>query len=36
VLIAGKGHETYQEISGEKRPFSDPQVVREWGLSPSR
>jgi UDP-N-acetylmuramoyl-L-alanyl-D-glutamate--2,6-diaminopimelate ligase len=23
VLIAGKGHETYQEANGERRPFSD-------------
>ena len=23
LLIAGKGHEAYQEIGGEKRPFSD-------------
>jgi UDP-N-acetylmuramoyl-L-alanyl-D-glutamate--2,6-diaminopimelate ligase len=23
VLIAGKGHEEYQEIQGVKRPFSD-------------
>jgi len=23
VVLAGKGHETYQEIAGEKRPFSD-------------
>jgi UDP-N-acetylmuramoyl-L-alanyl-D-glutamate--2,6-diaminopimelate ligase len=23
VLIAGKGHETYQEVQGERRPFSD-------------
>jgi UDP-N-acetylmuramoyl-L-alanyl-D-glutamate--2,6-diaminopimelate ligase len=23
VLLAGKGHETYQEIAGEKLPFSD-------------
>jgi UDP-N-acetylmuramoyl-L-alanyl-D-glutamate--2,6-diaminopimelate ligase len=23
VLIAGKGHEDYQEIAGERRPFSD-------------
>lgn len=26
VLLAGKGHETYQEIAGEKLPFDD----REW------
>jgi UDP-N-acetylmuramoyl-L-alanyl-D-glutamate--2,6-diaminopimelate ligase len=25
VLIAGKGHETYQEISGRREPFSDAQ-----------
>lgn len=29
VLIAGKGHEDYQEINGEKYPFSDAQYVRE-------
>ena len=23
VLVAGKGHEAYQEVCGEKRPFSD-------------
>jgi UDP-N-acetylmuramoyl-L-alanyl-D-glutamate--2,6-diaminopimelate ligase len=23
VLVAGKGHETWQEIAGERRPFSD-------------
>ena len=23
VLIAGKGHENYQEIAGVRRPFSD-------------
>ena len=23
VLIAGKGHETYQEVKGPKLPFSD-------------
>ena len=26
VLLAGKGHETYQEIAGERHPFDD----REW------
>ena len=29
VLIAGKGHEDYQEIAGVKLPFSDHQVARE-------
>ncbi|HEY8400815.1 MAG TPA: UDP-N-acetylmuramoyl-L-alanyl-D-glutamate--2,6-diaminopimelate ligase [Cytophagaceae bacterium] len=29
ILIAGKGHETYQEIKGVKHPFDDKQVVRE-------
>ena len=28
VLVAGKGHEPYQEISGVRRPFSDAAVVR--------
>ena len=29
VLIAGKGHEDYQEIAGVKYPFSDMQVAQE-------
>jgi len=29
VLIAGKGHETHQEIAGEKRPFDDRLVAVE-------
>jgi len=29
VLIAGKGHEQTQEISGEKTPFDDRLVVRQ-------
>ncbi|UXH77313.1 UDP-N-acetylmuramoyl-L-alanyl-D-glutamate--2,6-diaminopimelate ligase [Roseateles amylovorans] len=28
VLIAGKGHEDYQEIAGERRAFSDVQAAR--------
>lgn len=28
VLIAGKGHEDYQEINGVKLPFSDSEVAR--------
>jgi UDP-N-acetylmuramoyl-L-alanyl-D-glutamate--2,6-diaminopimelate ligase len=27
ILIAGKGHEKYQEINGERLPFDDMQVV---------
>ena len=33
VLLAGKGHETYQVIGTEKRPFDERQVVRELGAS---
>ena len=29
VLIAGKGHETYQEIAGRRLPFSDAEVARD-------
>ncbi|MEH6308902.1 UDP-N-acetylmuramoyl-L-alanyl-D-glutamate--2,6-diaminopimelate ligase [Olivibacter sp. CPCC 100613] len=29
VLIAGKGHEKYQEVMGEKRPFDDKAVLKE-------
>lgn len=29
VILAGKGHETYQEINGVKRPFDEKQIVRE-------
>jgi len=28
VLVAGKGHETYQEVAGVKHPFDDGQVAR--------
>lgn len=30
LLIAGKGHETYQIIGTEKQEFSDYAVVQEW------
>jgi MurE/MurF fusion protein len=29
VLVAGKGHEDYQDIAGVKQPFSDEQQVRQ-------
>ncbi len=29
LLIAGKNHETYQEIKGVKHPFDDKQIVKE-------
>lgn len=30
VLIAGKGHETYQVIGTEKRPFDDREMARQY------
>ncbi len=30
ILVAGKGHETYQEVDGVRHPFDDRQVIREW------
>ena len=27
ILVAGKGHETYQEVKGVKRPFDDREVL---------
>ncbi len=29
ILIAGKGHETYQEVNGVKSHFSDRETVEE-------
>ena len=38
VLIAGKGHEDYQEVRGERRPFSDQAQARQalaaWRAQP--
>jgi UDP-N-acetylmuramoyl-L-alanyl-D-glutamate--2,6-diaminopimelate ligase len=28
VLIAGKGHEEYQQVGDERRPYSDRDSVR--------
>jgi UDP-N-acetylmuramoyl-L-alanyl-D-glutamate--2,6-diaminopimelate ligase len=39
VLIAGKGHEEYQEIAGVRHPFSDQQmaaqVLEQYRSSPA-
>ena len=29
ILVAGKGHETYQEIKGVKQPFDDKEVLNQ-------
>lgn len=29
LLVAGKGHEEYQEIAGKRYPFSDREVIKE-------
>lgn len=29
ILVAGKGHETYQEIKGTRHPFDDREILRE-------
>ena len=29
IVLAGKGHETYQEINGKKNPFDERVIVRE-------
>lgn len=34
LLIAGKGHEAYQDIKGIKHPYSDAQVLLELGFTP--
>ncbi len=36
LLIAGKGHEDYQEVAGKRHPFSDQAVVREFVLMEGR
>ena len=29
VLLAGKGHEPYQEINGVRHPFDEKQIVQD-------
>jgi UDP-N-acetylmuramoyl-L-alanyl-D-glutamate--2,6-diaminopimelate ligase len=33
IVIAGKGHETYQEIKGVRHHFDDREVIRELAAS---
>ena len=33
LLLAGKGHETYQVVGTEKQPFDERQIVRELGAT---
>ena len=30
IVVAGKGHENYQEIKGEKFPFDDKLILQEY------
>ncbi len=30
ILVAGKGHETYQEIKGERKHFDDREVIQKY------
>lgn len=33
VLVAGKGHETYQEVNGVKQDFDDRKIIEElWKM----
>lgn len=32
ILVAGKGHEKYQEIKGEKFPFDDKEILKKYLL----
>jgi UDP-N-acetylmuramoyl-L-alanyl-D-glutamate--2,6-diaminopimelate ligase len=36
ILVAGKGHETYQEIKGKKIHFDDREVLEEFLVKPSK
>jgi UDP-N-acetylmuramoyl-L-alanyl-D-glutamate--2,6-diaminopimelate ligase len=29
ILVAGKGHETYQDIKGVKHHFDDREIIKE-------
>ena len=29
IVLAGKGHETYQEINGEKYPYDEREIIKK-------
>lgn len=29
IILAGKGHETYQEINGDKKPYDERKIIKE-------
>ena len=29
IVLAGKGHETYQEINGEKHPYDEREIIKK-------
>jgi len=29
IVLAGKGHETYQEINGKKHPYDERKIIKE-------
>jgi UDP-N-acetylmuramoyl-L-alanyl-D-glutamate--2,6-diaminopimelate ligase len=33
ILVAGKGHEKYQEVKGVKTPFDDKEILQEMLLN---
>ena len=36
IVLAGKGHETYQEIQGVRYPMDEREIVSEWFRSRER
>lgn len=36
ILVAGKGHEKYQDVMGVKHPFDDKEMLRKYNSIPQR